>query len=155
MFFHFSLIVISIGCMRIYHCKYILKKLYWRKKFSFLLTMFNKIGLSSLYLPAVVDFCSAPKSVIFLPKLTRSANLSSANEPRRFSVSFFFSFSFILSFFSTVSTSSAAPHRISRGWSPRASWMKLRRTWDHKLWEKSQKKGERLLFLWKKGQIIS
>lgn len=47
MFFHFSLIVISIGCMRIYHCKYILKKLYWRKKFSFLLTMFNKIGLAA------------------------------------------------------------------------------------------------------------
>lgn len=58
----------------------------------------------------------APKSVIFLPKLTSKANLSSVRvEPKSDSVSFFLSRSFNLSFLRTANTSSAAPHIISRG----------------------------------------
>ena len=59
---------------------------------------------------------SLPQSVIFLPRLTSRAYLSSARPPSSTSTSRLFSRSFIRSFFSTASTSSAAPHRTSRGW---------------------------------------
>lgn len=62
-----------------------------------------------------MPFSSVPKSVIFFPKLTKSANRSSAKEPSKLSVSDFFSLSLRRSFFSTAKTSSAAPHRISLG----------------------------------------
>jgi len=62
-----------------------------------------------------VPFSSVPKSVIFFPKFTKSANRSSANDPSKLSVSDFFSLSLRRSFLSTAKTSSAAPHRISLG----------------------------------------
>lgn len=62
-----------------------------------------------------MPFSSVPKSVIFFPKFTKSANRSSANEPNKLSVSDFFSLSLSLSFFNTAKTSSAAPQRMSLG----------------------------------------
>lgn len=62
-----------------------------------------------------MPFSSVPKSVIFFPKFTKSANRSSANDPNKLSVSTFFSLSLRRSFFNTAKTSSAAPQRISRG----------------------------------------
>ena len=58
---------------------------------------------------------SWPQSVILRPRFTRKANRSSCVGPSKPSTSLFFSFSFMRSFFRTASTSSAAPHRMSRG----------------------------------------
>lgn len=63
-----------------------------------------------------LSFSSVPKSEIFFPKFTKSANRSSANEPNKLSVSDFFSLSLRRSFFNTAKTSSAAPQRISLGY---------------------------------------
>ena len=68
--------------------------------------------------PILVGALSSwPQSVILRPRLTSNANRSSGVGPSNPSTSFFFSFSFMRSFFSTASTSSAAPHRMSLGWS--------------------------------------
>jgi len=70
----------------------------------------------NLSLPVLaMPFSSVPKSVIFFPKFTKSANRSSAKEPSKLSVSLFFSLSLRRSFLRTAKTSSAAPHKISLG----------------------------------------
>lgn len=86
----------------------------YKPKYTQLASLFTTNIHSNRPLPVCI-FSSCPQSVIFLPRFTSTANLSSASPPSNSSTSFFLSLSFNLSFFITCKTSSAAPHKTSRG----------------------------------------